>query len=203
MRQISSSLATASYQSEIVRRKLVELFFDTGTVRLWDGYGSASFMGETFVGTNGNGYFSEKKETGRVAAEGMEIAMALSQDILPLALEVTGSYQGRVGKCYIAMFDTTGSLLGIDTVFTGRMSQFIIQDQQKEPGVAITLETHMIDLNRSDEKYYTQVQQSIDYPADTSFRFKDACTVTTLSWGVTKNAPPQTTPNPRKYPSIG
>jgi hypothetical protein len=201
MREISSSLATASYSSELRPFKLVELMFDNGPVRLWNGNVSASFMGNTFYPTYGAGTFSNKKESGRVMAEGMELSLGLHQDLLGLALEVSESYQGRIGKCYIAFADATGSVIGIDNVFTGRMSQFLVQDNS-EAGISITLETHMVNLNRSDDKYYTKAQQTLEYPSDTSFRFKDSCPYTTLSWGTTKNTPPQTSPNPRKYPTI-
>lgn len=203
MRNLTQAYATASIQQTVRPFKAVELLFDNGPLRLWNGHVATTINGNTYYPTAGAGYFSQKKETDKIMAEGLEIGVSLTPEAIALAQESAEVYQGRIGKCYVLLVAADDTLAGIDTIFTGRMSRMDISDGANGGQVVISLESHMVDLNRSDEKYYTEAQQKIDHPTDTAFRFKDACvTVNSLPWGTAKNAPPTTSPTQRIYPTI-
>ena len=78
----------------------VELAFDSGTSRIWSGYGEITFGGNTYLGVGTLGSISSISETQEIAATGIRFGLSgIPSDILAVAL--TEPYQGRSAKIYL------------------------------------------------------------------------------------------------------
>lgn len=146
--------------------------FDSGTVRLWSGYGELTWNSETWQGAGTLAGITAIEETGDIKAAGVTFSLSgIPSDMLELALgEVR---QGKPVKLWLGLLSLTdGSVIADpDQVFSGRMDVPTIDEGGETSTIAITAENRLVDLERARERRYTHEDQQIDFSGDKGFEY--------------------------------
>lgn len=159
----------------------IELFFDSGTIRFWNGYQPITVGGNTFIGTGSLLSISTIQENVEIRANGMEIELnGIPSDIIALAL--TEPYQNRDAKIYTG---TVSEDLTVDSylAFSGLMDTMSIAEDGGTARVTLTLENQLITLERTRELRYTSREQKRLFSGDRGLDFVDNIQNKTIEWG--------------------
>jgi len=158
----------------------VELFFDSGTVRLWNGYGDLSFNSETFVGSASLISVSEIEESAEIGAKGISLSLnGVNATLLSLAL--AEPYQNRIVKVYVGTIES-GTASGYN-VFAGRMDVMTIQETGQSSKITLTAENRLIDLERPRVRRYTHRDQIKRFTGDKGLIYINSLQSKTFKWG--------------------
>lgn len=159
-------------------RWLVELAFESGTSRFWNGMGTLSALGHDWVGTGRLATLQPIAEAQGTVAGGISMTLAIVPTVeIPdapdafLDIVLTENFQGRPGTVYQAMLDpVTLALKG--TPFQRFRGYLDVAEDSELPGAAVlrlTMESRMIDLEVARKRTYTPEDQKAVYPGDTFF----------------------------------
>jgi hypothetical protein len=165
---------------------MVEALFDSGTVRMWSGYGDLSWNGVTWIGTGNLLGIGTIEEASELRATGVDISLSgIPSDLLNIAL--AEPYQDRECRVYLGAFDSnTGALLGDPyRIFGGRMDIMQIRDGGDTATITISVESKMIDLERPRERRYEDADQTAFFPNDRFFKFVQSIQDSEVTWGRT------------------
>lgn len=177
-RDVTPAVSTALGEPEGAPRWLIEIEFDSGTTRLWNGLGDLSALGQTWTGAGRLLGMDPIQETQQTVASGvrMELLIVPTPEIPDapdafLNIALSEEYQGRPVTIYQAQFDPDTLALIDDPFprFSGRLD--VMQDSEM-PGAAllrVTAENRLVDLERPRRRTYTPEDQKAIYPADTFF----------------------------------
>ena len=168
-RTIPSSLLSVLGNAEIEPFYAVEMQFDSGTMRIWTGYGNKSIGGNTYTGTGNLLQIEGLEETSDLSAKGTTLTLnGLDSTIITYAL--TEDYQGRLAK----VFWGVNGVSDVIEVFSGYMDQMTIQDEGETSTIQLTLESRLVTLERPSNRRYTakshaSVRAQKDLTGDDSF----------------------------------
>jgi hypothetical protein len=202
----------------------VELLFDDGTfdgadgniydriLRLWTGFGTLVYNGNSYFGTGNLLDISAVEETVEMAARGATLTLSgVPSDVLSLAL--SEQYQGRQARIYFGLFQKGrlerqsstdenqdfillqdgGKIIlernetSLTEIFTGYMDQMNIEEGPQSSRVELRIENKLIDLERPRVGRFTSEYQKSVYPDDKGFDFVESMQDLQLNWG-RKNA---------------
>lgn len=177
-RSVPAAILTALTQPEVYPFYAVEMIFDSGTVRLWTGYGDRTIDGQTYTGAGTLLSISGLEETNSLSAKQATISLdGISSTLVALAL--TEPYQQRV--CRILWGVTTVS--DFVEVFGGYMNTMNIEDSGETSTITLTVESKLVELNRPRPRRYTHESQKSRYPNDTFFSFVADLQDKSVAWG--------------------
>ena len=157
----------------------VEALFDSGTVRLWTGFGEIVIDGNTYIGAGNLISVSEIHEGAEIEARGARIGLnGIPAELLGLALNEP--YQGRELRIHVGTLDngTQAHML-----FRGRMDTMTLQDSGETASINVTVENRLVDLERSRIRRFTAEDQKALYPGDTGLDYVAAIQGKPLTWG--------------------
>jgi hypothetical protein len=183
-RNITAALEAATTSSRVAPIVLVELVFDTVTTRVWSGWGDLVWGARTFTGAGTLGSVSPVEEAAELRATGLDLTLSgIPSSVLSLAL--SENYQGRVATVWLGALDTNTYALIADPYqsFQGRMDVMTVNDGGEAATITISVESRMIDLERSRERRYDDTDQKMDYPTDRFFEFVPSLQDITIAWG--------------------
>ena len=159
-------------------RWLVEIVFDSGTTRLWNGFGDLTALGQVWTGAGRLGSIAPIKETQDAVATGLvfELLILPTPEIPDapdafLNIALSEEYQGRPVTVYQAQLDPD-TLALIDDPFVRFRGYLDVVEDSEVPGAAVlrvTAENRLVDLERPRRRTYTPEDQKALYPADTFF----------------------------------
>ena len=87
----------------------IDLAFDSGDVRLWNGYGEITIDSQVYTGAGSLLAISSVEETGEIAARGVTMTLTgISSDIISIAL--SENYQNRTAKVFIGSLSDSGTV---------------------------------------------------------------------------------------------
>ena len=163
----------------------VELEFDSGTVRLWNGTYDATIEGETYTGAGSLLSISEVEETSEIAARGVSMSLSgLDTSLISTALQE--NYQNRNAR---VLFGTiSGSTFTAYTLFRGRMDVMTISEGAETATITVTAENALIDLERARSLRYTSESQKALYPNDKGLDYVADLQDKEILWGRTSEA---------------
>ena len=193
-------------QGDVVRPIiLVEMLFDSGAVRLWNGLTDLVYSGNTYTGAGTLLSVSTVEDTADISARGITISLSgISSSIMSLALDE--KYQNRTANVYFGIYTTSDylkseagdyivdfNLINFDVsasdrnefipVFTGLMDQMTISYSGDTLNIGLTVESRMIDLERPRVWRYTSEDQKRVYPNDKGFDYVNDLQTKTILWG--------------------
>ena len=183
-RNLSGGLEAATTADVVAPILLVEALFDSGAVRLWTGMGSLSFNGQTYLGAGNLLAVGGVQETQELRATGVDLTVSgVPSEMLSLAL--AEPYQGRGCKVYFGALDTnTGALIADPyQIFAGTIDVMSIAEGGDTATIGLSVESQMLDLERSRERRYEHEDQQIDYPGDMFFQYVPTLQDATITWG--------------------
>lgn len=158
----------------------VELFFDSGTVRIWNGIGDLTFNSNTYSGTGQFLNVSSIEESAEIGAKGVTLSLAgISSTILSYAL--SENYQYRNINIHVGTID--GATVDSYQIFSGRMDVMTIDEQGETCAISLSAENRLIDLERPRVRRYTSEDQKSLFPGDKGFDFVNSLQETEIQWG--------------------
>lgn len=193
MRNISQGMLDEFTSKSVNPIFLAELFFDSGTLRLWTGYGELEFNGETFFGGGNMIGISQIDETQQLEANGIVCTLSgIPQNLIALSLGERSRGRhfrlylgGATSKRYIATEQDEGRIelengdgyillenQLIDApkrIFSGLMDVIEITDSGDTSNLRLSVENILIMGRRSKVRRYTPEDQKRFYPNDKGF----------------------------------
>lgn len=205
-RTLNDGIKNVLAAAEIQPFFAVQIFFDTETIYAWTGLGDLIVDGITYIGTGQFLQISEITETAEISAKGATVSLSgVPSNLLSLAL--SEPYQGRLCKIFFGAIDAnkaallleSGSLIlsedtasldisdgnpnAISEVFTGYIDQMNIEEGPETSIISMSVESKLIDLERSRIFRYTDQSQKSRYPNDKGLEFVEDLQDKQFSWG--------------------
>lgn len=182
----------------------VEMLFDgEQTLRLWTGYGTLNYQGQSWYGTGSMLQVDSVEETTEIAARGASLTLSgIPQEVLSLAL--SEPYQGRKANIYLGNFSKGLVLLessdfilfedgsrveleagttNLSQIFSGYMDQMNIEEAPDTCTVQLTLENKLVDLERARVARFTSAYQKSLYSGDLGLDFVESLQDKEIVWG--------------------
>lgn len=182
-RDLTPEVVAASEAVDIEALLLITMYFDSGAVRLWTGYGQLDYNGNLYVGTGDILKVSGMEESAEIRATGISLEMAgLDPAIIQIAL--AEPYQGRQIDVLFAMMDDNHAIIPDPKVsFRGRMDIMTIDDQAETVTITLSAESRLIDFDTAPNRMYTAEDQAIDFPGDKGLDFVPDIQEMDFTWG--------------------
>lgn len=176
-RSIPAGLLTALTQTSIQPYYAVEMMFDvrTGTdvnnnpitygpLRFWSGLGDRTIDGQTYLGAGSLMRISELEEVGDLSAKSATITMSgVPVEIVSLALKEP--YQRRLCRILLGEVSSSAAI----EMFSGKMNTMIIEDAPDSAVIQLTIESRLVELNKSKPRRYNHESHIARYPGDNFF----------------------------------
>lgn len=201
-RTINSNLLTALTGNDVQPYYAVELMFDTrtitdvngdsldvGPIRLWTGYGDKTInvqgSDQVFTGTGAILAIAAAEEVSDLSAKSMTLSFTgLSTDIISIALQE--QYQRRKARVYLGEAGRSE----VVEIFSGRMDTMKIEDEGASANVSLTIESKLVELERSRNFRYTHeshISRLAEGESDSFFEFVADLQDKTITWGRKSN----------------
>ena len=168
-RSLSASMVTEVTSNVMSPIVLIKLEFDSGDLNLWTGIGNITFNGDTYTGAGDVIDISTVQETTKLKATGISLTLTgVSSGLISTAL--SEDYQGRIAHVWLAMLDSTGGIVSSPyKYFRGRMDTMPMEDDGTNATIQVNVENILIDLERSNDRRYTDEDQQAEFPGDLFF----------------------------------
>lgn len=183
-RDLTSSMITEVTASVLSPILMVEMFFDSGTLRLWTGIGTINWAGNDFVGAGHLLGFSGVEETSDLSVSSTKFSLS-GVPVSVLSMALTEDYQNRKVRCYFGTLDNTGAVISDPyLLFSGKMDVMESQDSGETCTVALNAESDLVDLTVIRSRQYTSEDQKSEFYDDLGLDFVATIEDTEINWGV-------------------
>lgn len=177
-RTVPAALLNALAQPEVYPFYATEFFFDSGTVRLWTGYGERTIGGEIYVGAGELLNIDGLAEVADLSAKAITISLSgVAASLVSLALQEP--YQRRICKVYFGAVNVSE----VVEVFSGQLNTMSIQDSGETSTIEVLVDSKLVELERASNRRYTSESQKSRYPGDTFFDYVSAIQDADIVWG--------------------
>lgn len=171
VRDISSALLAVFQSTDFEPVLLFKFEFDSGELRLWNGYRNLTFNSEVYTGSGLLLGVSKIEESQSLKASNLTLTLnGINASIISIAL--TEDYQGRPFTLWIGALDLSGVLVSDPLlVFKGEMDVMTLADNGESATIELVVENNLIILQRKKERRYNDEDQELDFPGDRFFEF--------------------------------
>lgn len=181
-RSIPSTLLTALTQPSIQPYHAIELIFDSGTIRLWTGYGERTIQDQTYYGAGQLLAITGIEEVGDLSAKGISITLTgIDTTIVSLALQEP--YQDR--PCRVLFGEI--SVVAVVEVFSGLMDVMTHEKGPETVTLSLTVESKLVALQRPNVRRYTQENHIARHAGDDFFSAVASLQDKEIKWGTGKD----------------
>ncbi len=165
---------------------LFQAFFDSGTIRFWNGIGDLVYGGDTYTGAGNLLALSPVDETTKVESRGITLKLSgIPSSMISIAL--AEDYQYRKITVAIGFFDSSGAIVADPfTFFSGKADVMEIQDGGETAVISVTAENDIIILQRVNERRRTHEDQKLESATDTFFKNVTSLQNQQIVWGGNK-----------------
>lgn len=184
MRDITSAMQTA-LEANLVRPVVfVECDFDSGAVDLWNGVGSLSYGGKTYIGAGNLLSIDPISESTDLSAKGTRVSLSgLDSSLVTIAKDE--DYQGRELTIKLGAMDENNDVIADPVImFSGFMDTMVLSESGKESVISVTVENKLITMERARVRRFTDNDQKIDHPNDNGFSLVASIQDKQIRWGV-------------------
>jgi len=177
-RTIDSGLLTALTGNLVNPYYAVELMFDSSPLRFWTGLGERTIGVETYIGTGSLLNIAAAEEVGDLSAKAMVLTLTgLDSSIVSLALQEP--YQRPKATVYFGQPSATPAV----EIFSGYLDTKQISDEPETATVVLTIESKLVELERSRNWRYTDESHKARYSGDSFFSFVQDIQDQQVAWG--------------------
>lgn len=195
MRNLSNDMVAQLLSSSVEPAFLIELYFDSGTLRLWTGVGNFTWRNEVYTGGGNLLSFSEVEETQELEAKGL-VAYLNGVPSSLIAMALAENSRGRPFKLYFATIDSRRYVATEDApgrieledgsgfvllenqlvdspyrLFSGLMDVMEFTDDGITATIKLNVENALIIGRRSKNFRYTNEEQRRRFPNDRGLEF--------------------------------
>lgn len=189
-RTITGAMAAQLALKQIAPVFFVEMDFLSGFVRMWNGLGTLSWNGQSWLGGGQLMSLSQVEETREI--EATTLSMSLSA-VDPVMVSVAyGDFsQGRPAKIWLGLIDVASGQVVSDPVaiFQGRMDTISDEDSGESATITVSAESNLADLRRLRARFFTDQDQQRLFSNDRSFRFIPSIQDRNIFWGAREGSP--------------
>ena len=183
-RDLTGDFITALASEHVDIAYFFEGEFQSSTIRLWSGFGDITWDSKTWYG---NGWFQGVGgigESSDIKATNIDISLAgVPSSVISLVLNEAS--QNRPGKLWLGFLDDSGDVIADPYLaFEGKYDSAEINDGSDGAEVSLTYETELIELEKAEERRYTDVCQKGIYPTDKGLEYVTAMTDWDGFWGI-------------------
>jgi hypothetical protein len=182
-RDMPTAFANALMASVIRPFFAAEMFFDSGTLRLWTGIGSRTFNGNEYLGGGSLLGFDNVTESNDMASSALTISLSGQSGAL-VSLALQEPFQNRLAKVHLGLFlteaFTTYSMIELTSGFMDRMP---IQDSGEQVTIGLVLENRLNEFGRASNWRYTQESQQARFAGDNFFSALTDLQDKDIPWG--------------------
>lgn len=147
---------------------MLELFFDTETLRFWSGVGEFGYDGNVFTGAGNLLSISPITETQTLEAHGMSCELSgIPSSMISLAM--TEDYQDRGVTLTFGLLDGNGAVVPDPIAYRYKADQMNIKYGAETITVQLNAESDFIAARRISERRRTPEDHAIDYANDSFF----------------------------------
>lgn len=187
-RFVNSTAQTAAEQPHVLLAVLVQLSFVSGASRFFNGTGTLTFNGNTYIGAGQFGSAGSVGESTNFRPSN-PVTLQLSgvpDSLMPLLADAAtnrADYFGQSARIDIALFDGNRQILTPieNAVWEGRMDS--INVVRSSNTIQLTCEDRMVIWDRSVGYLYTQEYQGLIYPGDLFFNQVPFLANQQITWG--------------------
>ena len=194
-RTIDSGLLAALTGNAVEPFYAVELLFDVktttdvngdpidiGPMRMWTGLGNRTInvrgTDQVFAGTGALLNIAAAEEVGDLSAKAMTISLTgLDSSIISLAMQEP--YQRRKARVYMG----EKSVSSVVEIFSGQMDTMQITDEPDMSTVVMTIESKLVELERSRNWRYNDESHKARHSDDTFFSYVQSIQDQQVAWG--------------------
>jgi len=150
----------AALSAEVVRAAfLVNVQFKNETLYTWGGLGDFTWNGNVYTGVGDFGSVSNIPETSTVESQGVTLTLG-GIPATYLGEVIANSQLFNLAQVWLACFDGSMNLVPSPTLmYQGLTDVPKLSDDGQSFSVTLALENVLVDLNRTVERYYTDVDQ--------------------------------------------
>ncbi len=168
-RNIPAALLAALSDKVIYPIYAVEMFFDSGTLRLWTGLNDREIDGETYIGgRNGVPILSVDgaEESSDLSARSMSITLSgIRGSMVQIAL--AEPYQNRRCKVYFG----DARVPDVVQIFGGFMNTMPMNDSGETSEIRVEVDSTLVMMDRASNRRYTSEDHKSRHPNDTFFDY--------------------------------
>ena len=188
-RGLTSAIAAQFAAENLAPVFLVDCQFASGWVYLWSGMGAIEWNGHTYYGVGlptgeSLGMISSLVESTDVQAQAASLSLSgiPTTAVQQVLNECRQSYLCRI---YLGAINLTDGTLIADPfrAWGGTTDVPTITEDGNTCTVAITVESRLVDLQRTREWRYTHEDQQLFSPGDLGFQFVAALQDVNITWG--------------------
>lgn len=178
---------TTAFQSAVIAGTvrpiyLVEMFFDSETLRFWNGIGELTYDSDTYIGSGTLLKIGQIGETKSVQALGTVFRLSGVPSSLILTA-LSEDYQDRKITIHFGAFDAAGDIISDPiTTFSGKANVMTIEEGGQRATIEMTAESDLVTLRRVKERRLTSEDQQAKYPGDLGFQKVPALQDTEIVW---------------------
>ena len=162
---------------------LSQFFFDSGTIRFWNGTEDFVHDSNTYTGAGNLLDISSIDETQKTEARGISVSLSgIPSSLISIAL--AEEYQDRQVTIDLGFLDEDGVLIADPyRFFSGKADIMSITDGATTASISLTAESDIIALKRINERRRTAEDQKLTYAGDTFFDNVVALQSKEILWG--------------------
>jgi hypothetical protein len=162
---------------------LFQAFFDSETLRFWNGTGNMTYDGDVYTGAGHLLKLSSIDETTKVESRGITLTLnGIPSGLLAVAL--AEDYQDRKITIDIGFLDADGVPISDPfRFFSGKADIMGILDSGDTATISLTAENDIIILQRTNERRRTDEDQQLEQSGDTFFKGVASLQNKSIVWG--------------------
>lgn len=165
-RTVPSAILTALAQPEVEPFYAVEIDLDSGPLRLWTGYGDRTIDGNTYTGGGTLMGIEGLEEVADLSAKAVTLTLSgMPASVVSLALQEP--YQRRRVRILWGVRGVSDFV----EVFSGSLNQMIIEDGPESGTLSVTVDSKLVELEKSSNRRYTSESHKSRHPNDTFFDY--------------------------------
>ena len=178
-----STLMVAPLLSNAIRPIfMAAITFATSTIYAWSGVGNLIYGGNTYTGVGNFGKFSPIVEGTDVQAYGATLSLSGIDPVLFTSCQ-TEIQQGAPVTISFGLLDAGGSIIGVPyPLFVGTVDQPKFRVGTQELTITLSLESKLANLQRANQRRFTDADQQLYYPGDTFCSFVEQLADQALLW---------------------
>lgn len=157
-------------------------FMDVGPMRMWTGLGDRTInvrgTDQVFAGVGALLNIAAAEEVADLSAKSMTLSLSgIDTSLISLALQEP--YQRRKARVYMGEKNVTN----VVEIFSGQMDTMQITDEPDMSTVVMTIESKLVELERSRNWRYTDESHKARHSDDTFFSFVQSIQDQQVVWG--------------------
>ena len=162
----------------------VQLSFDSGVIRLWNGTEDLTLDSNTYTGAGDLLSVSAVDDDSELSSKGLALSLSgMNSDIVDLAL--SENYQNRQVTVHMGFLSGNNEVASSFIMFRGRIMNMSIADGPSNNTISVECENRLVDFDKPSQLRYTKASQQNLFSGDKGLDFVQALQEAEINWGPT------------------